>query len=80
MELGDNVNGEFDFFRSLKESGEIGEVFLTSSSTDSGILIEALRAGAKEFFTQPLNREDVTASLLKFKDQMEDAPIVPHST
>jgi pilus assembly protein CpaE len=80
MELGDHVNGEFDLFRSLKASGEISEVFLTSSNTNPSILIEALRAGAKEFFTQPLNREDVTASLLKFKDQMEDAPIVPHKT
>jgi pilus assembly protein CpaE len=80
MELGDHVNGEFNLFRSLKATGEISEVFLTSSSTDSSILIEALRAGAKEFFTQPLNREDVSASLLKFKDQMDNARIVPHQT
>ncbi|UCH44495.1 MAG: AAA family ATPase [Nitrospiraceae bacterium] len=80
MELGDSVNGEFDLFRSLKATGEIGEVFLTSSSTNPAILIEALRAGAKEFFTQPLNREDVMASLLKFKDQWEGAPVIPQKT
>ncbi len=79
MELGEHVNGEFDMFHSLKATGEIKEVFLTSSSTNSGILIEALRAGAKEFFTQPLNREEVMASLLKFKDQAEDATIVPQT-
>ncbi|UCE71938.1 MAG: AAA family ATPase, partial [Nitrospiraceae bacterium] len=80
MELGDSVNGEFDLFRSLKATGEIGEVFLTSSSTNPAILIEALRAGAKEFFTQPLNREDVMASLLKFKDHWEGAPVIPQKT
>jgi pilus assembly protein CpaE len=79
MELSAHVNGEFDFFRSLKATGDIKEVFLTSSSTNSSVLIEALRAGAKEFFTQPLNREDVTSSLLKFKDQMEEAPVVPQA-
>ncbi len=80
MELGECVNGEFDLFRSLKDTGEISEVFLTSSSTNSSVLIEALRAGAKEFFTQPLNREDVTSSLMKFKDQLEDTPIIQDRT
>jgi pilus assembly protein CpaE len=70
LEFDDNVNGEFNKLYSLKESGEIGEFFLTSSSMESDVLIRALRAGAKEFFPQPLKEDEVTSSLLKFKKQM----------
>ncbi|HBH61370.1 MAG TPA: cobyrinic acid a,c-diamide synthase [Nitrospiraceae bacterium] len=75
MEVSDRVNGEFDFVSSLKKSGKVGEVFLTSSSTESDVLIHALRTGAKEFFPQPLRQDEVASSLIKFRDQMKDAPM-----
>ena len=75
MEIGDDVNGEFKFIQSLKERGAVKEVFLTSSSKNPDVLIEALRSGAKEFFTQPLNRDEIETSLLKFKHETEDASV-----
>jgi pilus assembly protein CpaE len=75
LEICDDVNGEFKLIHSLKESGAVKEVFLTSSSKNPDVLIGALRSGAKEFFTQPVNREEIAASLLKFKHETEAAPV-----
>lgn len=75
LEIGDDVNGEFSLIHSLKKSGAVREIFLTSSSKNPDVLIEALRSGAKEFFAQPVNREEITASLLKFRQETEDAPV-----
>ena len=69
MEIGMAVNGEFEIVRSLKDSGTVREVFLTSANTQSDVLIDALRSGAKEFFTLPLNENEIISSLLKFRDQ-----------
>jgi pilus assembly protein CpaE len=67
MEVGDDIDREFKFLRELRESGRIKDVVLTSSSTDPDILMRALRAGAKEFFPQPLNKEELLLAFSKFK-------------
>lgn len=74
MELDKSINGEFDLIKSLKESGTVREVFLTSSNTEPDILINALRAGATEFFPQPLRQEEVASSLLKFRERINENP------
>jgi len=74
MEIDNHVNGTFNMLHSLKESGKIREFFLTSTCTQADVLINALRAGAKEFFQQPLREDEVISSLLKFKEQMKDVP------
>lgn len=66
-EIGAEAEKEFAFLQDLRESGHIDEVFLTSPNTDPNLLIKALRFGAKEFFPQPLNRDDLSQALLKFK-------------
>jgi pilus assembly protein CpaE len=38
-------------------------VLVVSSSNDGGLILQALRAGAKEFLTQPLRIEDLLAAL-----------------
>jgi pilus assembly protein CpaE len=44
-------------------------VFLTSKTTEADILIRALKAGAKEFFTQPINTAEVMGALLRLREQ-----------
>jgi len=78
MEIGRDIVKEFRLVHSLKNSGAVGEVFLTSSRTEPEILIQALRTGAKEFFTQPLNKEEVRASLVRYRDRFNDAPTGRH--
>ena len=38
-------------------------LLVCSGSTDGQLILESMRAGAKEFLTQPLNEEDLTAAL-----------------
>jgi pilus assembly protein CpaE len=73
LEIGDDPKKEFQDISSLHTSGAVKEVFLTSSHTEPDLLIQALRAGAKEFFPQPLNKEEVRDAFLKLKARRENA-------
>ncbi len=44
-------------------------LLVTSSSTDGRLILQAMRAGAKEFLTEPLKAEDLTAALQRVKQQ-----------
>ncbi len=66
---GEDLTKEFQYINSVQTSRFAKHVFLTSSLVDSDVLIQALRAGAKEFFTQPINKDDVKKALLRFKEQ-----------
>ncbi len=75
QEIGDNIEKEFQFVHSLKESGMVKEFFLTSTHTEHEIIIQALRAGAKELFTQTINREEIKAALLKVEKHINNVNI-----
>jgi len=72
-EIGENPALEFQLISSVQSSSQAGEIFLTSARTEPELLLEALRIGAREFLPQPLNREEVKASLIKFRDRREKA-------
>jgi pilus assembly protein CpaE len=74
MEIGDDFKREFERVYSFQALNPGKEVYLTSYRTEPEILIQALRAGAKEFFPQPLKREDVKNALLKFKEHKRAKP------
>jgi pilus assembly protein CpaE len=63
-----SADGDSGFRRlaEIQSSGEAGEVFLTAMQPESDFLIKVLRAGVKEFFPQPLKKNDVAEALLKF--------------
>jgi pilus assembly protein CpaE len=69
LEIGDDLNKEFELIHSLHNSEK--EVFLTSTRTEPEMLIQALRTGAKEFFAQPINRDEVKGALLRFRQRKE---------
>ena len=71
LEIGDDPQREFTLIHNIQDSGVVREIFLTSPRLDPTLLLEALRAGAKEFFSQPLKKDEVKAALLKFKDRKE---------
>ena len=74
LEIGDDLEKEFQFIHSLHDSDANKGVFLTSSRTEPEILLRALRAGAKEFFTQPLKREEIINAFGKFRERQVYAP------
>ena len=77
LEIGDDLKEEFQLIHALQRSGMAAEVFLTSSRLDPDLLIEALRTGAKEFFPQPIKREEVRNALLKFKEREKSLKVKP---
>jgi pilus assembly protein CpaE len=48
-------------------------VLVSSSSTDGRLILESMRAGAKEFLTEPLRSEDLAAALQRVKRQHPSA-------
>jgi pilus assembly protein CpaE len=71
FELGSETDKEFSLIHSLMEKDAVGEIFLTSSSSDPAIILKALRAGAKEFLQHPISKEEFTKALVKFRKRRE---------
>jgi pilus assembly protein CpaE len=65
LEIGNNPEAEFETIRELLQENVVGSLFLTSSKTSSDILLPALRAGAKEFFPQPIDLDEVMEAFQK---------------
>ncbi|MEW5801471.1 MAG: AAA family ATPase [bacterium] len=72
MEMGDDPAEEFRLVNDFQTLGIAGEVFLTSDVTDSETLLKALRTGVREFFPQPLQREEVKTALIHFKERFAE--------
>ncbi|MFV1964395.1 MAG: response regulator [Pirellulaceae bacterium] len=49
--------------QSLQQSSPECSILVVSSSTDGQVILQTMRAGAKEFLTQPLQVEDLVASI-----------------
>lgn len=71
LELDEDPAESFSFIETIAQAVDGREVFLTSPRTDSNVLLEALRAGAKEFFPQPLQRGDIKVALQKCAKRYE---------
>ncbi len=69
LETENGTGNDFQLIQDLQASGKIREVFLTSPRLEPDLLLQALRAGVKEFFSQPIKREEVRAGLLKFRER-----------
>jgi pilus assembly protein CpaE len=69
FELGNDSKKDFELIRSLLDLGETGEVFLVSRNSDPALLLQAMRTGVNEFFSQPIKREEVLEALARFKER-----------
>lgn len=67
FEVGTDTEKEFRVIESLLNSNSVGEVFLTSENTEQSVLLNAMRIGAKECFSQPLEKQEVRRALERFK-------------
>jgi pilus assembly protein CpaE len=76
FELSENFDEEFKLLQSMLASGEAGEVFVTSDKKDTDLLLKAMRAGTKEFLSQPLDDLEVKAALESLKKRMEQTAAV----
>lgn len=69
LETEDDSTNDFQLIQRLQASAKVKEVFLTSPRLEPDLLLQALRAGVKEFLSQPINREEVKTGLLKFRER-----------
>jgi pilus assembly protein CpaE len=74
FELGLDAGREMETIQSLISSGEVTEVFLTADHADSGVLMQAMRSGVKEFVPQPIDAEEFRQALLRFKQRRQALP------
>ncbi|MDH3346641.1 MAG: AAA family ATPase [Desulfobulbaceae bacterium] len=63
LEAGKNPETECQTIKSLLDDGVVSVVFLTSSKATPDILVPALRIGARDFFQQPINEQEVKDAL-----------------
>ena len=73
LELGKDVEREFQIVQSFSSLGTVREVFLTAPQQDPKVLVRALRAGIREFFPQPVNEQEVRQALENFKQRRDTA-------
>ncbi len=69
FEIGSDLEKEFQVIHSLQNLETVGEIFLTSPHSDPALLVQAIRTGAKEFFSQPINREEVKHAVERFQER-----------
>ena len=62
-DIGADVDNDFGRIQFLMSRNKNAVVFLTSASADPALLMQAIRVGAKEFFAQPLNIDEVRSAL-----------------
>lgn len=67
--LDSNPDKALDLVGSLSKSAPDCAILVTSSSTDGNLILRAMRAGAKEFLTQPIKPEDLAAALQRVSRQ-----------
>ena len=69
LEIGEEFQKEFLVNGAPLKREEVKNIFVTSRRTDPELIIRAFRAGAKEFFSQPLKKDEVRAALEKYRDE-----------
>ena len=67
--LDNNPDKALDLVTSLAKSSPDCAILVTSTSTDGNLILRTMRAGAKEFLTQPLKAEDLAAALQRVARQ-----------
>jgi pilus assembly protein CpaE len=71
-ELNGNPDMDFEVIGSFREKEGIPHLFLLSEHPTQEVLMRAIKAGAREFFTAPLKAEEVASALEKIKAQAEE--------
>ena len=69
LEIDEDPNKTFSLMKTVLDSAKGTEIFLTSSNIESTLLLEALRAGMKEFLPQPIQPDEFKAALERFQSR-----------
>jgi pilus assembly protein CpaE len=69
MELEEDPEDTFSVIREMVKMRKGIEIFVTAPTLDSAILLEAMRAGTKEFLAQPIKKEEVEGAITRFLER-----------
>jgi len=69
VEMHDDRARTFALIQALQTAASVTEVFLTASRMEPDMLLEALRAGVKEFIPQPVKREELEQALQRYQER-----------
>jgi pilus assembly protein CpaE len=69
--LDSNPDKALELIAALSKSAPACAILATCSSTDGNLILRTMRAGAKEFLTQPLKAEDLSAALQRVARQRQ---------
>ena len=69
MDLAENPEETFSVIRDMGKLGKSPEIFLTAPMPDSAVLLEAIRAGAKEFLVQPIQEAEVKGAMGRYRER-----------
>ncbi|MGD0230350.1 MAG: AAA family ATPase [Syntrophorhabdales bacterium] len=73
LEVNGKSDRELGFARNALASNMTKHIFLTSPNMDPKVLIEAINMGAKGFFRQPIDLNEVRETLMKIRDEKKGA-------
>lgn len=69
MEVGEDPEKAFSLIQKMFSAKRAEHYFLTSGNADPQVLIQAMRMGVKEYFTQPIKGDDVREAIEKIKKE-----------
>jgi pilus assembly protein CpaE len=72
LEMEEDRGKTFVQIQAIVTTSPSTEIFLTSAQTDSAVLLEAFRAGVKEFIPQPIQRAELEDALTRFKERHKE--------
>lgn len=75
FQLSEAFEKEFKLLDSLSTSSAVGEIFFIAEKPDTNLLRQAMRIGAKEFFSQPLNESEIITALSDFKKRAQHSTL-----
>ena len=72
LELNEDRSKTFSRIQGILAASPSTEIFLTAPQTESEVLLEALRAGVKEFIPQPLKWQELEEALARFRERHKE--------
>ena len=71
LEVGSDYQRDLESIESMQSSPSCPEIFLASSSASSEIMNQAVKMGIKEYFSEPVKKEEVQIAFARYKEQLE---------
>jgi len=75
FQLSDDYEKEFNLLDDISASNGVGEIFIVSEKQDTSLLRQAMRMGAKEFLSYPLNESEVITALTSFTKRAQQTTL-----